>query len=150
MAKGMRPRRSDYIFAFTKNAMVIVGCQELIIVFMVTKHLNDRRLALRCLVTLKSYNQFLVEEQLTALMNKATDETANTAKDEQLWSNFVASFKSAFTSMTEQWDAQVKLNTLKMGRGDLDLYIATFKHLARKAGLGLNSTDTRARFVQGL
>ena len=121
MAKGMRPRRSDYIFAFTKNAMVIVGCQELIIVFKVTKHLNDRRLALRCLVTLKSYNQFLVEEQLTALMNKATDETANTAKDEQLWSNFVASFKSAFTSMTEQWDAQVKLNTLKMGKGDLDL-----------------------------
>lgn len=91
-----------------------------------------------------------VEEQFTTLTNKVTDETANTAIDEQLWSDFVASFKSAFTSTTEQWDALVKLNTLKMERGDLDLYIATFTHLARKAGQDLNSTDTSARFVQGL
>lgn len=91
-----------------------------------------------------------VEEQFTTLTNKVTDGTANTAIDEQLWSDFVASFKSAFTSTTEQWDALLKLNTLKMERGDLDLYIATFKHLARKAGQDLSSTDTSARFVQGL
>ena len=36
-----------------------------------------------------------VEEQFTTLTNKVTDETANTAIDEQLWSDFVASFKSA-------------------------------------------------------
>ena len=93
-----------------------------------------------------------VGEQLTALTNKVADETANTAADEQLWTDFVTSFKSAFTSTTEQYDALVKLNALTMkGRGpDLDLYIAMFKHLARKSDLDLDSTETTARFVEGL
>ena len=58
-----------------------------------------------------------VEEQFTALTNKLADETENAAADEQLWTGFVASFKGAFTSTTEQCDALVKLNALKMEGG---------------------------------
>ena len=85
-----------------------------------------------------------------ALKSKVTHESANAATDEQLWTDFVASFKSAFTSTTEKIDALVQLNALKMKGGDLDLYIAMFKRLTRKAGLDLNSTETTARFVVGL
>lgn len=74
----------------------------------------------------------------------------NAAADEQPWTDFVASFKGAFTSTTEESDALVKLNALKMEGVDLDLYIAMFKHPARKADLNLSSTETSARFVKGL
>jgi len=58
----------------------------------------------------------------------------------------VASFKSAFTTTTiEEFNG---LNALKMEGVDLDLYIAMFKHPARKADLNLNSTASSVKGPQ--
>jgi hypothetical protein len=46
--------------------------------------------------------------------------------------------------------AFTKLQHLKMHKGDLDMYIATFKHLARDAGYNTNTTSTVNMFAQNL
>ena len=47
-------------------------------------------------------------------------------------------------------NAYTKLQHLKMHKGDLDTYIATFKHLARDAGYDTNTASTVNMFAQNL
>jgi len=46
--------------------------------------------------------------------------------------------------------AFTKLQHLKMYKGNLDTYIATFKHLARDAGYDTNTASTVNMFAQNL
>ena len=70
--------------------------------------------------------------------------------DEQLWTDFETDFANAFTDTTRQQQAINTLLRLKMKQGDLDTYIAKFRHYAEQAGYDTNASATVNIFAQGL
>ena len=92
-----------------------------------------------------------VEEQLTDLTRKVTAAVNLIARNsEVLWDKFEQAFCTAFTDTTKEQLAHAKLFKLKMRPGELDDYIATFKHLAKQAGYNLNDKGIVLQFTKNL
>jgi Retrotransposon gag protein/Zinc knuckle len=70
--------------------------------------------------------------------------------DETLWTEFEATFTSAFTDTAKKEDAYQKLKHLKMKDELVDDYITAFNSLAVKAGWELNNAGTIDAFRSGL
>ena len=60
------------------------------------------------------------------------------------------SFKMAFTDTMSLQKAKAEFQTIKMERGELDMYIAKFERLARLAGYSLQDQMVLNRFGSGL
>ena len=58
-------------------------------------------------------------------------------KEEHLYDTVIDSFNMAFTDMMSMQKAKAEFRSLKMERGELDMYIAKFERLARLAGYNL-------------
>ena len=92
-----------------------------------------------------------VADQLGILNNKVKCTQNPIAKDnEDLWNEFQTAFDTAFTDTTQQQKAQSAILFLRMKGEDLEGYIVTFKHLARKAGYELDAKGTTRLFALGL
>lgn len=70
--------------------------------------------------------------------------------DETLWSDFETAFLDAWTDTSKKQNAYDQLMRLTMNGWDIDMYIATFNHLALAAGWDLDSEGTIAKFQEGL
>ena len=73
-------------------------------------------------------------------------DAANT--DETLWEDFIAEFKRAFSE--PPWEVFVRLENLRMAGDDVDMYIATFEDLMRRAECKRESGPMVHYFRQGL
>jgi hypothetical protein len=69
---------------------------------------------------------------------------------EDLWMDYMTAFDAAFTDTTRRQTAQAQLKHLRMKDDDLDMYISSFKHLARDAGYDLTAMGTADLFALGL
>jgi hypothetical protein len=70
--------------------------------------------------------------------------------DEILWQDFEADFTNAFQDTTKRQKAVNNLQQLRMYKGDLDTYVARFKHLAEQGGYDTTNVATVDIFVRGL
>jgi hypothetical protein len=69
---------------------------------------------------------------------------------EALWIDVRDAFVAAYSDTAKVENAFAMLLHLRMNRGDLDGYIATFKHLAREAGYDTTNSATINMFAHGL
>jgi hypothetical protein len=93
----------------------------------------------------------LVNNQVTDLRNKVICTVNLIAQTEDvLWNDVRDTFIAAYMDSAKAQTAFTKLQHLKMHKGDLDTYIATFKHLARDAGYDTNTASTVNMFTQNL
>jgi len=67
-----------------------------------------------------------------------------------LWNDIRDAFIAAYADTAKAQTTFTKLQHLKMHKGNLDTYIATFKHLARDAGYDTNTASTINMFAQNL
>jgi Retrotransposon gag protein len=88
-----------------------------------------------------------VDEQLKELEQKVRTMPRN---DEMLWTDFEATFTSAFTDTAKKEDAYQKLKHLKMKDELVNDYITTFNSLAAKAGWELSNASTIDAFCSRL
>jgi Retrotransposon gag protein len=88
-----------------------------------------------------------VDEQLKDLEQKVC---TTPRSDETLWTEFEATFTSAFMDTAKKEDAYQKLKHLKMKDKLVDNYITAFNSLAMKAGWELNNAGTIDAFHSGL
>ena len=70
--------------------------------------------------------------------------------EEHLYDTVLDSFNMAFTDTMSLQKAKAEFHTLKMEKGELDMYIAKFKRLARLAGYNLQDQMVLDRFGSGL
>jgi len=92
-----------------------------------------------------------VNDQVTDLRNKVVCTVNPIARTEDvLWNNIRDAFIAAYADTAKAQTTFTKLQHLKMHKGDLDTYIATFKHLARDAGYDTNTAATVNMFAQNL
>jgi hypothetical protein len=92
-----------------------------------------------------------VSDQVQILMDRATRAQNPIAHGENIhWTELETAFNAAFTDTAKQQNAHVALQQLQMRKDDLDAYIATFKHLASKAGYALTEARTVHLFTLGL
>src|SRR6267154_564820 len=66
------------------------------------------------------------------------------------WDVLETEFKKAFIDYAEHERANEQLNKLKMEKGNVDAYIATFKYLAHRGGHNLNEPTVLLMFSRGL
>jgi len=59
-------------------------------------------------------------------------------------------FLDAFTNFAEREKAQNAMKAWKMKEGKIDEYIASFEHLAHRAGVDLDDPSNMHIFAQGL
>jgi hypothetical protein len=89
--------------------------------------------------------------QVTELRNKVTHAQNPIGCDrEVLWTEFSAAFTATFTDTARVQNTHMALMHLKMKGNDLDMYVATFKHLANQANYQLNDMVTIHHFAKGL
>ena len=67
-----------------------------------------------------------------------------------LYDTVMDSFNTAFTDTMSLQKAKAEFRTLKMERGELDMYISKFERLARMAGYNLQDQMVLDRFGSGL
>ena len=79
-------------------------------------------------------------------VNRATN-PINKA-DEVLWTNFLASFKAAYTDIAIKQNSYRKMIELQMKGDHIDNYVARFKHLAKEAGFPLDQAGTIDIFIK--
>jgi hypothetical protein len=91
-----------------------------------------------------------VEDQVKEIRLKNTGTRQIAKTDDVLWQEFKNAFTTAYTDSTIQQTAYRKLQELRMKGQDLDSFIATFKHLATKAGFGLADAATKDLFAKAL
>ena len=70
--------------------------------------------------------------------------------EEHLYDTVMDSFNTAFTDTMSLQKAKAEFRTLKMERGELDMYIAKFERLARMVGYNLQDQMVLDRFGSGL
>ena len=68
--------------------------------------------------------------------------------DEVLWTDFLPSFKAAYTDIAIKQNSYKKMIDLQMKGDQIDDYVARFKHLARKAGFPLDQVGTMDIFIK--
>jgi len=92
-----------------------------------------------------------VNDQVTDLRDKVICTVNPIAQTEDvLWNDIQDAFIAAYADTARAQNAYTKLQHLKMHKGDLDMYIATFKHLARDTGYDMNTASTVNMFAQNL
>ena len=93
-----------------------------------------------------------VQDQVTALRQKLTRANPPPLQrtDEALWTEWKAAFTAAFTDTTRQQTAYRQLHELRIKGTDLDTFVPRFKHLATKAGFGINNPATKDLFARAL
>jgi hypothetical protein len=96
-----------------------------------------------------------VSQQYDALLpikvNHALARTYRDAADtseEALWGDFITEFKRAFAEPS--WEVFARLETLRMAGDDVEMYIATFENLMRRAECKRESGPMVHYFRQGL
>jgi len=67
-----------------------------------------------------------------------------------LWNDIWDVFIAAYVDTAKAQTAFTKQQHLMMHKGNLDMYIATFKHLAKDAGYNTNTVSTVNMFTQNL
>ena len=70
--------------------------------------------------------------------------------EEHLYDEVIDSFKTTFMDTMSLQKAKAKFRTIKMERGELDMYISKFERLARLAGYSLQDQMVLNRFGSGL
>ena len=70
--------------------------------------------------------------------------------EEHLYDTVMDSFNTAFMDTMSLQKAKAEFHTLKMERGELDMYVAKFERLARLAGYNLQDQMVLDRFGSGL
>ncbi|KAH9083552.1 hypothetical protein EDB83DRAFT_27286 [Lactarius deliciosus] len=90
----------------------------------------------------------IMERTLDADTTRTANPIAET--DEVLWTNFEASFKSAWTDTLSKQNAYQQLTTLVRSGDNIDEYIATFERLALVAGWHRDASGTVEVFRKGL
>ena len=70
--------------------------------------------------------------------------------EEHLYDEVMDSFKTAFTDTMSLQKAKAEFRTIKMEKGELDMYIAKFERLARLAGYSLQDQMVLNQFGSGL
>jgi len=88
-----------------------------------------------------------VRDQVTALNDRLNTHARD---EEEHWTQFLTAFNRTFTDTAAQATAYHKLQDLKMNKDDLDSYIATFNHLATRAGFSRDAAATVDKFARGL
>jgi hypothetical protein len=84
-----------------------------------------------------------VDEQIAELEGKATRTNNPIPRtDEGNWTEFRDAFISMFTDTTKKQKALAALSALRMEKGNLDGYVATFKTLVKKIGYDLSHGST--------
>ena len=92
-----------------------------------------------------------VGDQLQTLTDRATRAANPIAHGEPVhWTELMTAFDAAFTDTAKQQNAHIALQQLQMRKDDLDGYVATFKHLASRAGYPLTEAGTVHLFALGL
>ena len=138
---GNRAKADDFIREFTLYQIVNSDSPQMKIPF--------ERVALALTFMRGPLVNDWVNLQMEELQEKV--EIAKIPKtDQNLWDDFVISFKDAFTDTAKHIKAYNNLVSLKMEGGDIDTYIATFERLARQAGWTLGSAGTIEKFKLGL
>jgi hypothetical protein len=89
-----------------------------------------------------------VTQQCDALSMKANHARTHADVDEALWEDFIAEFKRAFAETS--YEVRSKLDKLQMAGDDIEMYIATFDNLMRRAGYERESGSMVGKFCQGL
>jgi hypothetical protein len=93
-----------------------------------------------------------VSQQRNALSAKNFDDANQTPThanpDEALWEDFITEFKRAFAESS--WEVLNRLENLRMGGDDLEMYIATFENLVRRAGRKREDISMVNHFHEGL
>src|SRR5260370_22239723 len=95
----------------------------------------------------------LVNEWVVALSRWLNRQIQNGVPDtqEDLWTEVARAFMRRFANTLEKERAQAELKRgIKMKDGDIDMYVAHFEQLARKAGYRLNTPQTLDLFTDGL
>jgi len=92
-----------------------------------------------------------VNDQVTDLRNKVIRTVNPIAQTEDvLWNDVRDAFIAAYMDTAKAQTAFTKLQHLKMHKGNLDMYITIFKHLARDVGYNTNTVSTINMFAQNL
>ena len=92
-----------------------------------------------------------VGDQIETLMTNESRPNNPIPKDNRAhWTALQTAFDAAFTDTDKQQKSHLALQQLRMNGDDLDSYVATFKHLANKAGYTLNKEGTKYLFALGL
>ena len=90
-----------------------------------------------------------VAEQCDALSIKINDARTHAANmDEALWEDFIAEFKRAFAE--PKWKVICRLEHLRMAGDEVEMYIAKFENLVKRAERKRESRPIMDYFVQGL
>ena len=94
-----------------------------------------------------------VAQQYDALLsikasNHVRTHVDNCSDQEALWEEFIAEFKRAFAEPS--WEVFAMLETLRMAENDVEMYIATFENLMRRAECKRESGPMVHYFRQGL
>jgi hypothetical protein len=92
--------------------------------------------------------QAWVTHQYDALLIKVNHTRTHADMDESLWEDFIAEFKRAFAEPA--WKVLSRLEKLQMAGDDLEMYIATFENLVRRAERQRESVTMVQNFLQGL
>ena len=95
----------------------------------------------------------LVNEWVIAVSRWLNRQIQNGIADdnEDLWTEVAVAFTRCFANTLERERAQVELKRgIKMKDGDIDMYMANFEQLARKAGYRLDTPQTINIFTDGL
>ena len=93
-----------------------------------------------------------VTQQYDALSTKANQALArkhgSDTDEETLWEDFIAEFKCAFAEPS--WEVFARLENLRMAGYDVEMYIATFENLMKRAECKRESGPMVHYFRQGL
>jgi hypothetical protein len=89
-----------------------------------------------------------VAQQCDALSIKNNDAWTRANMDEALWEDFIAEFKRAFAE--PKWKVIDKLERLQMAGDEVEMYIAKFENLVKRAERERESRSIMDYFVQGL
>ena len=95
----------------------------------------------------------LVNEWVIAVSHWLNRQIQNGIADdnEDLWTEVTVAFTRCFTNTLGRERAQAELKRgIKMKDGDIDMYVANFEQLARKAGYRLDTPQTIDIFTDGL
>lgn len=96
----------------------------------------------------QQYDALLSTKTNHALARRRAHADSESDTDEALWEDFVAEFKRAFAQPS--WEVFARLESLRMAGDEVEMYIATFEDLMRRAECKRESGPMVHYFRQGL
>jgi len=89
-----------------------------------------------------------VAQQYDALSIKVDHAPTHADTNEALWEDFIAEFKRAFAEPL--WEVFARLEKLRMAGDEIEMYIATFENLVKRAKCNRESRSMMDYFLKGL